>query len=627
MNLSGARSGRDWRVIFAATLLLCSSVLTSCFLVPVTAPEVTATPIPPDLGDIHVTVIGADGTELLTGVVVRVTDSIVADGDDHDDLKLSSCPSGRFIAAWAPGYQVSFVPCTEAKAYSILLQPLGQNIYDNPNYSWVSAYSSCSQCHASQLGPTYNEFREWEINGHATVFTDRFFESMYRGTDVYGVSGPLTQWVYRGEQLVRQINASAPEYKGPGLQLDYPGRAGNCAYCHAPTAISSSMSQTDLISLFQAQGDSRREGITCDLCHKVNNVIMDSHGYPFPDKPGVLSYKFLKMDGFTTGPFSNIVVPHQNFITSSRSTCVALFSSSDFCASCHYGKFGDTLIYNSYGEWRESSYAQNVNSSEYRTCQDCHMSRLLGDNNIPFSQRKACSETAEGFQDFDHNMMDYGRDEALGRDVPRLIRGAARVDANFDYKPERNNSLEVIVTVRNRNVGHKFPTDSPLRHLILVLEARDQFGNILLQTDGSQIPNWAGSNGLFVETPGVRAYAGLPGKIFANLLIEEDINLWPSAAYWNETKPAQVTKDGVVSDNRLAPGGRDDSNYFFAIPNDGEVRFTISLMYRFGFYDLMHQKRWVDDPRRWDVPVAVLECRGNANNAKKIDCQQIDPKP
>jgi hypothetical protein len=88
-----------------------------------------------------------------------------------------------------------------------------------------------------------------------------------------------------------------------------------------------------------------------------------------------------------------------------------------------------------------------------------------------------------------------------------------------------------------------------------------------------------------------------------------------------------VTKDGVISDNRLEPNGRDESNYFFAIPDDHEVRFKISLIYRFGFYDLMHQKLWVGDPRRWDVPVVVYQCNGNVGNARKIRCEQIDPPP
>jgi hypothetical protein len=48
-------------------------------------------------------------------------------------------------------------------------------------------------------------------------------------------------------------------------------------------------------------------------------------------------------------------------------------------------------------------------------------------------------------------------------------------------------------------------------------------------------------------------------------------------------------------------------------------------MYRFGFYDLMQQKRWVETGQRQDIPVMVIRCEGNINNTKQIDCEQIDP--
>lgn len=627
MNRSGVVSGTVWWVFCAAVVLLSSMVSSSCVptnQVSAQSEQITSTP---ETGNIVVIVTGIDGTPLITNVIVRVTGSALSDGDDFGQLRLDACPIGQAIAAWAPSYQVAFIPCTDSTQYSVALQPLDNAAYDNTAYVWQSAYASCSQCHASGFNGGYNEFQEWGMDGHATVFTDRYFESMYRGTDISGVSGPQTQWIYKDDKFFRSVNVSAPEYKGPGFQLDYPGRAGNCAYCHAPAAISSALADADLTPLFLSAADSRREGVTCDVCHKVNNVILADNNYPFPDKPGILSLQFLRMDSFITGPFSNILSPVQNSIGHTRSKCANVFSSSDFCAACHYGKFGDTLIYASYKEWKESPYGKNPKKDGYRTCQDCHMSRLPGNNKIPLEKRSACSETAEGFQNFDHNMMDYGWDESLSRNVPRLIRGAAKIATSFEYNGAESNLLKVSLVVRNTSAGHKFPTDSPLRHLILVLDSRDQFGNILLQAGGSQIPIWGGINNSYMEGLGVKGYAGLPGKIFANVLIEEDINLWPSAAYWNETKPAQISNRDILSDNRLEPGGRDESEYFFTVPDDGEVRFRISLLYRFGFYDLMQQKRWVETGQRADIPVVVIECSGNVNSLDAIQCLQTDPKP
>lgn len=248
-----------------------------------------------------------------------------------------------------------------------------------------------------------------------------------------------------------------------------------------------------------------------------------------------------------------------------------------------------------------------------------------GETQVPFSKRSACSETDPSFQNFNHNMMDFGYDEKLGRNIPRLVRGAAKVKVEFEYKPEELNSVQVHVIVRNTSAGHNFPTDSPLRHLILVVDARDQFMNVLPQVDGPQIPNWGGVYNAFMDASGVKPYAGLPGTIFANLLVEEDINLWPSAAYWNETKPASIKKNKVLSDNRLKPGGKDVSDYFFSVADDGEIRLTVSLIYRFAFYDLMLQKRWADSQERRDIPVTVVQCTGNVRQLDQIDCHQIDP--
>ncbi len=625
MSPSGAASGRFWWVIIAAVLLVSSFVLMACSAIAGASPEATKTPIPPDKGNIHVTVTGVDGTPLVKGVIIRVTDSIESDGDDNGEFRLESCPAGHYIAAWAPNYRVGFIPCDgSSNQYSISLLSL-QGVGDNPNYAWASAYGTCSPCHAAQLSPTYSEISEWESSGHGRVFRDPYFQTMYRGTDISGVSGPVTERVFMGNQLVRKPKTDAPEYKGPGFQLDYPGQAGNCGFCHAPAAVVASRAEVDLSPLFFANGDLQTEGITCDVCHKVNGVILNDNGYPFVDKPGILSLQLLRSDLFRTEPFSNIISPVSETVQP-VSMCSPIYSSSEFCAACHYGKFGDMLIYASYKEWKESSYADDPKGKGYRTCQDCHMSHMQVEDATPFSRRKACSETAKGFQDFSHNLMDFGRDEKLGRDIPRMVRGAAQIGASFEYKPEKDDSFKVNVVVSNKTVGHKFPTDSPLRHLILVLEGKDQFGNTLLQVNGSQIPNWGGLNSLYMENSGVKGYAGLPGKIFANLLIEEDINLWPSAAYWNQTKPAQVTKkDGVISDNRLEPGGKDESQYYFAAPDDGEVEFTISLIYRFGFYDLMQQKRWVDTAQRQDIPVVVIHCSGNVNQARQIECKQIDP--
>ena len=249
------------------------------------------------------------------------------------------------------------------------------------------------------------------------------------------------------------------------------------------------------------------------------------------------------------------------------------------------------------------------------------MSYMKNDVLYPFSRRDACSETDEGFQDFNHNVMDWGWDPKSQRNIPRMIPGAASIQAIIEYKPEKNNAVQVQVAVTNVKAGHKFPTDSPLRQLILVVDAKDQFSNALMQMGDVRIPNWGGIPGLGRELSDIKPYGGQPGKIFANLIVQADSQLDQDLAYWDQGLLTPVTNGGTSVDNRLEPGRPDLSNYYFALPPDGEVKFTISLFYRFAPYDLIQRMYPVNNPERTDILVAVLECLVNVFQTDHFDCR------
>jgi len=580
--------------------------------VPVTGPDPTETPLPPD-GAIPVTVLDKNGNPFEQGVVVRVSNSSQADDFDNGGLHIESCDQNtQLITAWAKGYEVGLARCDAPNIQLTLLS--GR---DNINYSWASSFGNCINCHSGQLGSTYDEMNEWLKSGHSKIFNEHYLETMYRGTDLSGHSSPLTQWTFVDNNRVRIPPTIDASYHGPGFKLDFPEQPGNCAYCHAPAAIAPSQVNVDLSTVFRS-GDVRKEGVTCDVCHKVFDLTLDQNGYPFVDRPGILSFKFLRPDNqvFMTGPFSNILVRDPNTPSDHHLTCSPVFSKSEFCAACHYGKFGNMTIYNSYGEWRQSSFGDNPNETDYKTCQDCHMSHMkVGDENPPSSKRLACSESDPSFQNFDHNMMKLGMDDS-GKEIPLMIQDAAKLTVKFKYEPDKKNSLDVIVRVKNTKAGHKFPTDSPLRHLILVLDAKDQLGTSLRQVSGDQIPNWAGVGNALLDSHGIKSYGGLPGKIFANLLVEEDTDISPTAAYWNNTKFAWVDTNSN-SDTRLAPGAEDKSDYSFTVPNAGEVNITVTLVYRYAFFDLIAQKQWWDRP---DIIVTSVNCHGIPTSPDQIIC-------
>jgi hypothetical protein len=133
----------------------------------------------------------------------------------------------------------------------------------------------------------------------------------------------------------------------------------------------------------------------------------------------------------------------------------------------------------------------------------------------------------------------------------------------------------VDVSITNDKTGHHVPTDVPLRHLILVVEATGADGKPLALGKGPALPEWTGD------------YAGQPGKAYAKILRDEWTGETPTAAYWRP-----VT---IVEDNRLAAFATDSSRYTFEAPADGPVVVEARLLFRRAFQKLAEEKGW-DDP-------------------------------
>ncbi len=248
-----------------------------------------------------------------------------------------------------------------------------------------------------------------------------------------------------------------PDY-GPGYQLDYPNESGNCAFCHAPTAIGVTQQGTNLTSLIYGSWGNRvnvaAEGVTCDVCHKAIDVVLDEHQLPYVERPGILSFSFVRPTPglqFIAGPGAHLAISNINI----KRTCAPVFSESKFCAPCHYGKFSGIEIYASYKEWLDSPYSQP--NQNFRSCQDCHMPSPEPLGNTPPSERGACSEPNQKFRDFSHNMMKYGPDpDNTLRTIPLIVKDAATIA--IDKIVLGGGQVTFGVTVVNSGAGHKFPT-------------------------------------------------------------------------------------------------------------------------------------------------------------------------
>jgi len=519
---------------------------------------------PVDGGELSISGFVFDSNGSVEDAVVRIQcTEISARTDSFGYFLINGLNTdGKFrLTAWAYGYYIAggkrYLAGTDSVEFK--LTPLLEG--DNPDYKWLSSYSSqnnelnCENCHSGS-----NEslpFDEWIRDAHSQSAGNIRFLNMYLGTDVIGNKSPLTRFGYNRDYGKFPL---PPDYDhtwfGPGYKLDFPDTEGNCATCHTPLTAINDPYGTDPSELDGAAA----EGINCDFCHKIWDVKLNpENGLPFENRPGILSYEFKRpFNGhqFFAGPFDD-VAPGED-------TYTPIQKESAYCAPCHFGKFWEVEIYNSYGEWLESPYSDPETG---QTCQDCHMPPGLNDH---FASIDAGGNIRESSKIHSH-LMPGTRDEKLLRNALSLNATAVR----------KEGEIRVQIEITNDKTGHHVPTDSPLRHLILIVEARDSKGNMLNQNSGPIIPEWCG-----VGDQEQGNYSGYPGKVYAKILKDSWTGLQPTAAYWNKIQ--------LISDNRIAANQTDYSSFTFNDSPSNSVDINIKLIYRRAYKQLMDSKGWTD---------------------------------
>jgi hypothetical protein len=445
----------------------------------------------------------------------------------------------KYITSWKLGFYNGGQPVsTEDKEYRIELNPI--RFADNKRYHWLSPLTDkkstptnttgepkpCQVCHSVIV-------EQWKKDAHSSSAANPLFLTLFNGTNAHGEKGA-----------------------GPGYKLDFPHSNGNCATCHVPVlALDNPFNSNPN----DAQGVAR-EGIFCDLCHKIYDVNIDETG----GKPGILSIQFKRPPtGHQVfyGPYDDVFPGEDSYHP--------LYTRSQYCAPCHHGKFWDVLAYSEFQEWTRSSYAKkNIH------CQDCHMKP---DGRMA---RFALEEEGGVFRDPSTvpSHVNFGvRDRAFMMEAIALTTEASL----------KKDGLDVSVTVKNTNAGHHYPTGNPMRHMILLVEVTDEKGQTLPMTEGETVPEWGG-----VGPIEERNYAGLPGKGFAKVL--KDVLVYPDRhrrRHFRYEYPAPHWRPTLVeSDNRIPADGSDISNYQFIVPNNlcGSIHITTRLIFRRTY------KKWMD---------------------------------
>jgi len=518
-----------------------------------------------------VTGLVRDANGPVAGATVRVkttTNSTTTDSKGRFMLAGLEPNEPVVLTAWAKGYYIGggdteYLP--DVSNVEIILTKHSDQ--DNPDYAWLSAFanagyvgsgedSNCENCHAD---PNYAQallpFSEWQGDAHGLSAQNQRFLTMYNGTDTAGNQSPPTQYFHNRDygRIPLRPDANKP-YFGPGYKLDFPGTAGNCATCHTPAAAVNAPYNTDPTTVSGVGA----EGVACDFCHKIWNVSLNPiSGLPYPNMPGVLSFEFRRpAEGhqFFAGPFDD-VAPGED-------TYSPLQKRSQYCAPCHFGVFWNTVVYNSFGEWLDSPYS---NPETGKTCQECHMPPGQAEY---FARKDKGGLIRDPQTIFSHRMP--------GEMDVELLQNAVSMDVDANRRSEQ---VIITVTITNDQTGHHVPTDSPLRHLILLVRAIDEQGHFLRQLEGPVLPEWIG-----IGDPNQGYYAGLPGKAFAKVLEELWTEVSPSGAYWNPTR--------ILNDNRIAAFATDSSTYTFVATIEDKITIDVVLLFRRAFKDLALQKGW-----------------------------------
>jgi hypothetical protein len=503
------------------------------------------------------------------GAIVRIQtkpNSATTSADGMFELAVPGSLEGRVrLTAWAKGYFIGGPVEVSPGRRDVTIVLHRHSDVDNLDYEWLPSLRSsgsgedqgCAECHLrgkDERSPPL-PVDEWLEDAHSQSAVNPRFLSLYSGTDLTGRTSPPTRYMHIRDYGTFPLQPDRNEaYFGPGYKLDYPDHAGNCAACHLPAAATNAPYSTDPAGISGIGA----EGVSCDFCHKIWDVRLDPiTGLPFDNRPGVLSYEFRRPFAghqFFAGPLDDIAPGEDTFSE--------LQKKSQFCAPCHFGKFWDTVIYNSFGEWLASPYSD---AGTGRTCQDCHM---------PDSSACIFARPDKGGLERDprttvSHRMPGARDRNLLENSVTMTLEAARTE----------DGIRVRTRILNDLTGHHVPTDSPLRHMILVVRAYRPDGTGLSLKSGPVLPTWCGSG-----DPEDGDYAGLPGKVFVKLLVEAWTGKSPTSAYWNPTR--------IVADTRLRAFETDVTEFLFAAPDLGDVRVEAVLVYRRAFKDLMELKGW-----------------------------------
>ncbi len=213
-----------------------------------------------------------------------------------------------------------------------------------------------------------------------------------------------------------------------------------------------------------------REGISCDVCHSVEDVRIRHDANGNVQTTDISKMEVIRRGDVKFGPFADAISPFH------KTAYSAIFRKSEFCAMCHMERADDLegvgvppmMTLNEYPIWEKNFVAGKTD----KQCQQCHMytggeGAWTTNKLAPIGVERDPSTLAG------HHWRGSYFDGEMAKRASNLSLAAQRIGD------------ELVVTANVANVGaaHKMPGGPPFRQMLLLIEAADSTGAALTPLD------------------------------------------------------------------------------------------------------------------------------------------------
>ncbi len=238
-----------------------------------------------------------------------------------------------------------------------------------------------------------------------------------------------------------------------------PDAPDDCRGCHQPASIKEGDT-----TLYRPRGV--MAGAHCDFCHKVSHVsdvresgALGALGLSRPDpevlsRPGAIQHAFGSVPDATYAWMGASYNP--------------LYAASHYCGGCHQGggrwREGVPAKLDTFEEWRKWAAGEAQSGRSAASCQDCHMrSGTTVDKEGDVLDQLAW-DALHRSKEVVHSHRFQGREPAFA---------ARALDLQIEKRHDaENDEWEITVSITNTGAGHRIPTGTWTKHVVVGVWAK-----------------------------------------------------------------------------------------------------------------------------------------------------------